>query len=275
MANVGNTLPAGGSYQRAKSLLQRFVAQQTAWSEAFDRLFPPRYRLEGNSEFRQRFVPRFLRPNVTIYDIGGGKHPHFSVADKEQWGVRVVGLDIDAGELARAPHGAYDEAICADITAYRGRGDADLVICRALLEHVPNVEQAFEAIASLLKPGGLALIFVPSRHAVFARLNLLLPQKLKERILYGIYPDARQFQGFPSYYDRCTPKDFRLLAERYGLVVQKERHYYFSYYFQCFFPAFVAWRLWILLFERLAGTQAAETFSVALQKPHEDQSAVR
>ena len=41
----------------------------------------------------------------------------------------MVGLDIDADELARAPPGAYDETVCADITRHVGKGDADLVVC--------------------------------------------------------------------------------------------------------------------------------------------------
>ncbi len=71
------------------------------------------------------------------------------------------GLDIDKEELIQAPEGSYDEIICTDITKYRGNLEADIVICQALLEHVKGVENAFMAISSILKPGGLALIFVP------------------------------------------------------------------------------------------------------------------
>ena len=84
---------------------------------------------------------------------------------KERLGLRGTGLDIDADELARAPAGTYDETICADITEYEGKGQADLVICQAVLEHVANTEQALRSIASCLKRGGVALLFVPSRNA--------------------------------------------------------------------------------------------------------------
>ena len=33
--------------------------------------------------------------------------------------------------------------ICADITRFKGGGDADLIICQAVLEHVKDVEGAF------------------------------------------------------------------------------------------------------------------------------------
>jgi hypothetical protein len=44
------------------------------------------------------------------------------------------------------------------------------------------------------------------------------------------------------------------------------RCYYRSSYFSFFFPAYLAWRAWLLLFHTLAGEQAAETFTVVLQK---------
>ena len=101
-----------------------------------------------------------------------------SAESKRRLGARVVGLDISQSAPDAAPAGAYDQVVCADLTAYQGRGDADFVICQTLMEHVTNVEQAFRALSSILKPGGGLLVFTPSRNAVFARLNLLLPEGL-------------------------------------------------------------------------------------------------
>jgi hypothetical protein len=39
-----------------------------------------------------------------------------------------------------------------------------------------------------------------------------------------------------------------------------------SAYFSFFFPMHVLWRIWLLLFRFFAGTQAAESFSLALKK---------
>lgn len=175
-------------------------------------------------------------------------------------------MDIDQDELDRAPAGVYDRTICADIGRFAGAGDADLVICQALLEHVRNVDGAFAAMASILKPGGRALIFVPSRNALYARLNLLLPQAFKKRLLHAVYPKTRQGQGFPSFYDQCTPRDFRRLARKHGLSVEQESFHYISSYFSFFVPLYVLWRLWILGYRALAGEQAAETFCMALRK---------
>lgn len=249
-----------------KGLLQRFVAQQVSWSAAVDGLLPQSYRLDGNRFFIDSFYGRFLRSGQVVVDVGGGKQPLISAEQKRAFGLTVIGFDISAAELGAAPAGRYDECICADITDFRGTAQADIVICQALLEHVPSTERAFRAIGSLLKPGGLALIFAPSRNAVFARLNLLLPQRLKRAILFAVFPQTRHAQGFVSYYDRCTPRDFEAMARAANLEVV-ERHFFFrSAYFTFFVPLHVLWRLWVALFRGLRREQAAETFVYAFRK---------
>lgn len=249
-----------------KNLLRKLINWNIRLSQAFDQILPEKYRIDGNRFFIEKFAPSYISHGLKIYDIGGGKQPYITVDNKKALALNITGLDIDQRELNQAPQQAYDQKICADITQFRGQSDADLVICQALLEHVKHVDQAFAAIASILKPDGLALIFVPSRNALYARLNLLLPQGLKKAILHTIYPKTRQAQGFPSYYDQCTPRDFRRLAQKNNLHVEKESFHYISSYFSFFFPCYLFWRFWILSFHAVAGEQAAETFCMALRK---------
>jgi 2-polyprenyl-6-hydroxyphenyl methylase/3-demethylubiquinone-9 3-methyltransferase len=203
---------------------------------------------------------------AVVYDIGGGKQPLIPVAKKSELGLKVIGLDIDRKELARAPSGAYDQVICADIQTYRGVGDADVVICQAVLEHVRSQRAAMEGVFSVLKPGGLALVWIPCRNACYARMNLALPESLKTRILFYVFPEAERAQGFPAYYDCCTPRQFRaLIAEYQGLVVD-DRYYFRSWYFSFFLPLYVVWRLWVQIFHFVAGEEACESFSLAFRK---------
>lgn len=247
-------------------MFRSFVKTQLWLSGQFDRFFvPSSCKLDGNQDYLKALVPKYLVPQATIYDIGGGKQPYLSVAEKERLGARVVGLDIDASELAQAPVGAYDETVCGDVARYQGRGDADIVLCQAVLEHVRDVEGAFRSIASMLKPGGLALIFVPSRNAVYARLNLVLPQDVKRRILHTVYPNSRRGQGFVSFYKLCTPREFTRLGQANGLSVVEKRLYYTSSYFAFLSPLYILWRFWVLLFRMLCGEQAAETFALVLR----------
>jgi 2-polyprenyl-6-hydroxyphenyl methylase/3-demethylubiquinone-9 3-methyltransferase len=243
-----------------------FVRYNRQICTKLDQFLPEQFRVDGNTDFQRKFAPAFLQADSTVYDVGGGKRPFVSQEEKERLHLRVVGIDISEDELNRAPAGIYDRVIAEDIARFRGQGDADLVICQAVLEHVADVEGAFKAIASSLRPGGIACLFVPSRNAVFARLNLILPQALKSYLLFSIFPEARAAQGFPSYYNKCTPKEFEELAEQYGLEVVASSHYYQSKYFTFLAPLHAAWRLWELSFFLLRGPQAAETFSVALRK---------
>lgn len=247
-------------------MLRALINSQIWISRRFEALLPRRYTVDGNTDFVKSFAPKHFVSHAKVYDIGSGRHPLLSAETKQQLGVTLVGLDIDPDELAAAPAGTYDEAICSDVTKFRGQGDGDLVICQALLEHVNGTEKAFAAIASILKPGGKAIIFVPSRNAAFARLNLLLPEGLKRKILFAIFPQAREGQGFKSFYDRCTPREFARLAEQNGLQVLEVCTYFSSAYFMFFFPLHVLWRVWVIAFRAIARDQAAETFCMAVRK---------
>lgn len=247
-------------------MIRNFINWNIKMSRTFDQLLPADYRIDGNSDFKKNFAPKWLKSNMRVIDIGGGKNPFIAVDKKTLLSIHVTGVDISAQELERAPAGGYDVTKCADISKIVGSGDADLCICQAVLEHVQDVKAAFVAIASFLKPGGIAIIFVPSRNAIFAQLNLMLPERVKRYLLFAIFPQTRLDQGFPSYYNRCTPAGFRSMAEHAGLEIQEAKCYYVSSYFSFFLPAYVLWRVWILLFRRVAGEQAAETFCMALKK---------
>lgn len=246
------------------NLVRGFIELNRHCSHGFDEIFVPRkYRVDGNRDFIDEFAKKYLEPGLTVFDVGGGKQPYIDRKTKENFALRIVGLDIDANELARAPQGLYDEVICADITKFVGTGTADLLVCQALLEHVSDVSAAFRSFASILKPGGRAVVFVPSRNAVFARLNLLLPEGFKRWMLFKIFPQAKVGAGFPSFYDRCTPLEFRELLRLNSLREIEFRPYFESAYFSFFFPGHILWRLWTQLFRLMKGDQAAETFCLA------------
>ncbi len=240
---------------------------QINWSNKLDRLLPDEFRLDGNQNFIHEFVTPYLTPGALVYDVGGGKQPMIPVESKVELGVRIVGLDIDEGELRSALPASYDATVCCDITKYRGNADGDVVICQALLEHVTNVANALRSIDSILKPGGVALLFVPSANAMYARLNLLMPERLKRAILFRVFPSTSKSQGFRAYYDRCTPREIKKVAGTCGLLTERLRLYYHSNYFSFVAPLYALWRVWLLLFYVIDREQAAETFSVALRKP--------
>lgn len=251
-----------------QSLFRKFLNWNIIASRAFDRLLPEKYNLQGNSVFKTDVAyPYIQNKNITIYDVGGGSRPYISPLHKNEFEQKIIGIDIDEDELKSAPTGSYDDTVTADLCTYTGQGDGDLIICQATLEHTYDNSGTFKAFTSILKSGGYATIFTPSRNAIFARLNMVLPQKLKQKILFALFPHkAEGHDGFKAYYNQCTPRNFKQLANENDMDVIELRTYFKSTYFEIFFPAYIIWRLWILGFHLICGDQAAETFTLVLKK---------
>jgi SAM-dependent methyltransferase len=248
-------------------LARTLIAANVSLCGAMDRMLPGRAREDGNKTFVRDYLPKAYARGTTVYDLGGGSRPGLTAGEKRQLGIRYVGLDISAEELAAAPPGVYDKTIAADLCTFAGPGDADIVICQATLEHVPDTVGAMRGLASTLKPGGRVLIFAPCRNAVFARLNLLLPESWKKAALFALFPHKAQgHDGFKAYYDHCTPSAIEALAHKNGLVVEDRKLFWTSSYFTVFAPAFVLWRIWQGLSYLVIGKNAAETFVYVLRK---------
>jgi 2-polyprenyl-6-hydroxyphenyl methylase/3-demethylubiquinone-9 3-methyltransferase len=258
--------------QGAKQSIGRSGINVNRWlSRQFDRLLvPARWRVDGMKDYVHEVVPPLVKSGMQVFDIGGGKRPFVGMQMARPSNVSVVGVDIDADELAQAPQGLYDATIVADIASPRGlkakNRRANLVICAALLEHVNDNHQAMKNITEITKKGGKIALFIPAKYAAFAQLNRILPEKLKRKILFSIFPESAHAQGFPAYYDKCTPSDFIKLCEQNKFRVELVRTYYQSTYFSFFFPAHVLWRIYQLFSYVVLRRDAAESFSIVAVK---------
>jgi 2-polyprenyl-6-hydroxyphenyl methylase/3-demethylubiquinone-9 3-methyltransferase len=161
-------------------LFHAFINSQIWLCKKFDLLLPEEMKIDGNRYFVDHFAPEALKPGQTIVDVGGGKNPFVNMSRKKELNLRIIGLDIDPHELAQAPFEIYDRTICEDICVCSEKADADLVISQALMEHVPDAESALKGIHTLLREGGSAVIFLPSKYAVFALINKILPEGIKK-----------------------------------------------------------------------------------------------
>ena len=251
---------------RISTVWRAAVDSQKALSLMVDARLPAELRVDGCQEFTRRIIPSLLRPRTLVYDVGGGRHPVIDVSVKRSLQLTVVGVDYSEGELQAAPDGAYDDVIVGDICAFRGKADGDLVVCRSVLEHVTDSALALAGIASLLKPGGLAALFVPNRHAWYAKLNRILPHRLKVRLLSSLFPHKSPSDMFPARYAGCTPKEIVCAAARQGLEVEQTALFFTSSYFTCCFPLYLIWRLRMLLWRQIDPQVAAETFAVVASK---------
>lgn len=220
--------------------LRRFIDANRRLSGQLNRHCEMRFgRVDGSSRFAAH-LDALLAPGLRVLDLGAGRHPSISRETKERLGLHVVGVDISKEELDAAPDGSYDEAIVSDVTALSRPGSADLVLSRALTEHLRETEAMWERIHEALAPGGKTLHFIPNGKAFFARLNRALPHELKRKILFSIYPEAETHLGFEAFYDRCSPSETRDLLRRRGFRDVRIHPYYSSNYFAFFLPAHLA-----------------------------------
>ena len=77
-----------------------------------------------------------------------------------------MGIDLDERELAlAAKNGGYRKVLRADATRLPFASKSyKTVISNCVLEHVPNIQKAFDEISRVLKPGGRLIITVPSEY---------------------------------------------------------------------------------------------------------------
>lgn len=247
-------------------LFRKFISLNLKLSRFVDELLSARMREDGNRYFQKHVVPKYARRELLVYDVGGGRRPYFSAEERLTKGMRVYGLDIARDELEGAPPGTYDGIIVDDLTCAEGPEDGDLVICQFILEHVPDMRGAVRGVATFLKPGGVALVFLPCRNAAFARLNLILPQSIKRRILFATFPHMVDGHGFSVFYNEAVPSSVKRFASEHGLETIEEKYFYTSIYFQAFFPAYLIWRLWTLFARVGLSRDFCETFILVLRK---------
>lgn len=150
----------------------------------------------------------------TIVDLGGGRRCvwHSAVAG----GTNLIAVDIDQAELD-ANQVVSDKRL-GDVGRHLplGDGEADIIVSRALLEHVRDVPTAVSEMARVLKSGGVALHFVPARNSLFGIAARLGPFKMLKRLVHLAIPSAVGQVEFPVFYDHCTEADLRRLFTEAG-----------------------------------------------------------
>lgn len=109
-----------------------------------------------------------LRPDSRVVDVGCGEGAHaFRLAT--HFGLVVFGVDPVQRhlDLARAARREQPEEVASRVSFERGTatriplhaGSVDLVWCRDVLLHVPDVTAAYAEFARVLRPGGFVVAY--------------------------------------------------------------------------------------------------------------------
>jgi len=250
-----------------KNTIRKAISLNKRVSNWFDGFIADDFHVYGTEIFDTEIMPKYLKNGKTVFDIGGGKHPNIDVSTKSDKNLRIIGMDIDHEELSQAPESLYDDIQVIDITKETSEQKADIIICRALMEHVKDTNAAIENMSKMLNKGGCIMMFLPCRNAVFSRLNLILPESWKLKLLNLAYPEKMHRIGFKAYYNRATPAQFKKMAIDLGLEVGECRIFWASRYLEIFFPVHILWRLYQMIARGFGSENLCETFIIVLRKP--------
>lgn len=186
-------------------------------NKAMATTFRSRFNLEDESPFWDRFDDRVadysrkLPDKATVVDLGGGRSCRYADRIPRNRGVRIIAVDISADELAA--NRDVDECRTADVSRRLpfNDGEVDLLVSRALLEHVDGVPRAVGEMGRVLRQGGTALHFVPCRNSLFGIAARLLPFGPLKRLLHFVRPETKGVVEFDIHYDSCVPATMRKL----------------------------------------------------------------
>ena len=189
-------------------VLRTVVDTNVRWSRATERhlRLATDKVLWGKFEQEGQALIRGLPDGATVLDLGGGRRCVYAQCVQPRGRLRLVAVDISAEELAMNTD--VSETLVADVTAGLPvpPGSVDLILSRALLEHVPDVPAAIRHMGRALKPGGVALHLVPCRFSLFGMAARVLPFGPLVRLVHVVMPWTRGQVEFPVHYDHCYPQ---------------------------------------------------------------------
>jgi ubiquinone/menaquinone biosynthesis C-methylase UbiE len=189
-------------------VLRTVVDSNVRWSRATER----RLRLRTDKALWHQFehdadaIIRELPDGATVLDLGGGRRCVYADSVQPHGRVKLIAVDISAEELAL--NNDVSEKRVADVAVSLPMSDAsvDVVLSRALLEHVTDVPAAIQHMARVLKPGGVALHLVPCRFSLFGMAARLLPFEPMVKLVHYVMPWTRGQIEFSVHYDHCYPQ---------------------------------------------------------------------
>jgi SAM-dependent methyltransferase len=188
---------------------------------------------------------RKLPDSAVVLDLGGGRRFVYGGSVQPAGRLRVIAVDVSEQELAL--NSDVTETCVANVAAALPLPDAcaDLILSRALLEHVDGVPAAIANMSRTLKPGGVSLHLVPCRYSLFGLAARLLPFGPLLHLTHLMMPWTRGQVEFPVVYDRCWPQALEAEFRRAGFrEVRCEVTWACPGYFEAVFPLFLLAAAW-------------------------------
>ena len=251
MANATNP-SAKRDYDDRVTFARRVIDLNTRWSRATaralrlptDKTLWERWQQTTESEIRR------LPDGSTMVDLGAGRRCIYAGALRP--GVELVAIDSSEEELALNDHA--DVKIVADASNPLPvpAGSVDLLVSRAVLEHVPDMTATAGAMANVLRPGGRTVHLMSARYSLFGIAARVLPFKALLWLLHRVDPTTIDHVEFDVFYDRAWPAAVETAFREAGFrTVDVEVTWAQPGYFEQFYPLFLVYALYEQVVRRL------------------------
>jgi SAM-dependent methyltransferase len=234
--------------------IRAIIDANIRWSRATER----RLQLPSDTPLWRQFereadaLIRGLPDKSVVLDLGGGRRCVYAGAVDPPGRVKLIAIDVSPEELEL--NADVSETHVADVATGLPLpdGSVDLVLSRALLEHVDGVTAAIRHMARVLRPGGVALHFVPCRYSLFGTAARLLPFRQLLWLTHRVMPDTRGAVGFQVHYDHCYPQALAREFRAAGFsTVEFETTWACPGYFEAVYPLFLIHGLYEQALRRL------------------------
>jgi SAM-dependent methyltransferase len=194
-------------------------------------------------------IGKHLRPGQRLLDAGCGRYMSF--CREFSVSASVVGIDLDSvleTDNRRPPFG-----VRGDLSRLPFPPEYfDIVISRAVIEHVEAPPLVFREFARVLRPGGKIVIITPNKYDYVSLIAAVTPHRLHQLLVSRIFP-VSEHDVFPTLYRANTPSALRKAMNAAGLD-QKELEMLNHYPAYLMFSPLL-FRLGIL-YERLTSLEA-------------------
>jgi SAM-dependent methyltransferase len=161
-------------------------------------------------------IEKHLKPGDVLLDAGCGRSAPV-LSKFAGTAARLIGVDLE--EMDPALEGV--EYHHTNISKMGVDADTvDVVISRAVLEHVEHPGEVFAEIGRVLKPGGLFIALLPNMYHYTAIGSALIPNSLHP-MLVKLIEGRNSEDTFPTYYRANTKRALSALAENNGMLVEQ------------------------------------------------------
>jgi SAM-dependent methyltransferase len=174
------------------------------------RLGERRYRLlklwirDVNGALEEALAPH-VRDDSRVLDAGCSRgDPDIPSLQRAQ---QAVGIDVDLAGLRG--NALLRDRVQGVLEVLPFEDDTfDAVVCKFVVEHLPEPPAAFNEFRRVLRPGGVLVVLTPNRWSIFVLVSGLIPYRIKRLLkasLFGGYEE----DSFPTQYRANTVRHLR------------------------------------------------------------------